>query len=181
MKNKFVARILSMILAVVLICSFSTTVFAATGTVNWNGNDGTSYAAVVTRDSNKTNMRSVAISDSTVRIAKGGKYSFGGCTYNVKFSNTLWTNYTTRLNNAGQKVGVSSSYNEDVYFRNTYSFTASNYSGSYCATTNGYGYSGSFYVQKLTQTPVNVYAGDFSFAPCGCSNVITSVIDVNFA
>lgn len=180
MKNKFVSRVLSLVLVAALMCSFSIAASAATGTENWTGNDGTSYVAAVTRNNTQT-TRSIAILDSSVRLAKNGRHNFGGCTYNVSFSNTLWTQQTTRLNAAGAKVQVKSSYSANVYFHDTYSFTATAYTGSYCATTDGYGYTGSFYVQKLLQTPETIYQGSFTFAPCGCANVITSVIDVNFA
>lgn len=180
MKNKFVTRVLSLVLVAALMCSFSIAASAATGTEYWTGNDGTSYVASVTNNQTKTTDL-IAILDSTVHLAKNGRYDFGGCTYLVSFSNTLWTRNVERLDAAGAKVQVRSSYSINKTFVDTYSFRATSYAGSYCATTDGYGYVGSFYVQKLTQTPVTTYHGDFTFAPCGCANVITSVIDVNFA
>lgn len=180
MKNKFVSRVLSLVLVAALMCSFSIAASAATGTEYWTGNNGTSYVASVTNNQTTT-TRSIAILDSTVRLAKNGRHDFGGCTYLVSFSNTLWTSYATRLDAAGAKVQVKSSYSINKTFVDTYSFRATAYAGSYCATTDGYGYTGSFYVQELAQTPVTQYQGSFTFAPCGCANVITSVIDVNFA
>ncbi len=180
MKGKLVWRVLSLTLAVVLVCSFGLTAFAVTGTQNWTENDGTSYAAVVTRNSSTTS-RSIAITSSAVQISKNSSHTFGGCYYKVSFSNTLWTSYVSRLNAAGEKVSVRSSYSANIYFRDTYTFKATNYSGSYCATTTGYGYTGSYYVQKLAQTPVTLTSGSFTFAPSGCANVITSVIDTSLA
>lgn len=178
MKRSLIRRTLSLILAVTLVCSLSIAAFAATGTENWTGSDGTSYAAVVTRNTSTTS-RSIAITSSTVELNKHGTHTFGGCYYKVSFSNTLWTSYVSRLNAAGEKVAVRSSYSSNIYFRDTYTFTATNYAGSFCATTTGYGYTGSYYVQKLADTPVTLLSGSFTFAPSGCANVITTVIDAS--
>ena len=180
MKRSLMFRALSVILTIALMCSIAVSASAVTGVYNYT-KTGISHTAAVTRNTSKT-TRSVAILDSTIQITKNATRTFGGCTYEVSFTNAqLWPSYATYLDKAGEKVNAQSSYCEDVYFRDTYTFTATNYSGRYCATTNGYGYNGTFYVQQNGEEPVTLVQGNFTFAPCGCSNVITSVVDVNFA
>ena len=178
MKRKTVFRGLALVLVIAWLCPLSVAALKETCVVTWTVPKG-SYVAAVTGDSLITG-RSIPIRDTMVTVLPNETQEFGGCTYQVSFSNELWGSHVMRLDEAGAKVGVYSSYSADIYFPNTYCLTGANNTGTYCAMTTGYGHNGSYYVEKLGMEPEIMTKGSFTFAPCGCGNVIESVVDINF-
>lgn len=181
MKKRFVRLSFSLLLVIIILCSFSITAFADAehiGMHNWKNGD-VPYSATVAR-TEAYSERDIPIMSSAVEITKNTTHVFGGCTYNVNYTSTLWTSYVSYLNTAGAKVNVKPTYNKNIQFVNTCTFTATHYSGTYCAMTTCYGYYGSYYVIKHTQSPQTLSSGDFSFAPFNCDNMILYVLDTRY-
>lgn len=179
--KRFVHKFVTLLVAILLLCSLGTVAFAAeeySGVHTWTSGN-LSYSATVVR-TDSVSQREIPIMSSGVRLLKNGSHTFGGRTYNVNYSSALWTAYVSELDAAGAKIGVASTYNENIEFVNTVTFTTPNVSGTFCAVTTCYGYTGNGYVQRHTSTPQIVHNEPYSFAPFNCSNMILYVADTRY-
>lgn len=175
--KRFVRKFVTLLLAILLLGSFSIGAFAATeysGVHTWTSG-GLSYSATVVR-TDSVNQREIPIMSSGVTLPKNGRHTFGNCYYNVSYSSTLWADYTTQLATAGAKVNVYPTYTQNVYFVNSITFSSSNVPGTFYAITTCYGHPGNCYVQKHSGTPETMYSNSFSFAPFNYSNTILYIL-----
>lgn len=182
MKSKrFIRLTLSLLLIIVVLCSFNVAVFASgenSKLVYWESGDVV-YSATVYR-TNQYNTREIPIMSSAVRLLKNGSYDFGECTYRVTYTNTLWTQFVEKLDAAGALANVASTYNENIYFRNKVTAVATDAAGTFCAFTECYGYVGGYYVERHGAGRTTIYEGEFSFAPYNCHNMILYALDTRY-
>lgn len=175
--KRFVHKFVTLLVAILLLCSLGTVAFAAeeySGVHTWTSGN-LSYSATVVR-TDSVSQREIPIMSSGVRLLKNGRHTFGNCSYNVSYSSTLWTNYTSELTTAGAKVRVYPTYTQNVNFVNSITFSSPNVSGTFYAVTTCYGYSGNYYVQRHAGTTQTIYTGTFSFAPFHYSNTILYIL-----